>query len=120
MLVEKTAKRLGITAKELIRQFEVDVFGPTEPPRLKGWEKRRMRKKIEGWIEECNLDMYVDKDQMWRDLIMIRGHSADCLPLAMIHMITGWELFIAAEDAMTPDEISAFRAIFNPEAKKDV
>lgn len=83
--------------------------------RLKGWEKRRMREKIERWIEECNLDMYVDKDQMWQDLIMIRGHSADCLPLAMHNMATGWELFApAAEVLLSDEESSLFQSMFNP------
>jgi hypothetical protein len=81
--------------------------------RLKGWERRRMRERIERWLEECQLDMCVDKDQMWRDMIMIRGHSADCLPIAMINMVTGWELFVHADGALGEQETSLFNSMFN-------
>jgi len=71
-----------------------------------------MREKIERWLEECQLDMYVDKDQMWQDTIIIRGHCADCLPIAMIHMITGWEPFVHAEEMLGQEETALFYAIF--------
>lgn len=86
--------------------------------RLKGWEKRRMREKIERWLEECQLDMYVDKDQMWKDFIMIRGHSADCLPIAMIHMVTGWEPFVHADELLGEEETALFYSMFNPPIEK--
>lgn len=97
---------------------EEDAKRASRMLRLKGWDKRRMREKIELWIGENNLDMYVDRDQMWQDLIIIRGHSADCPPVAMIHMATGWELFVHSEGALCEEWISSFRAIFNLNAKE--
>ena len=86
--------------------------------RLKGWEKRRMREKIERWLEECQLDMYVDRDQMWKDFIMIRGHSADCLPIAMIHMVTGWEPFVHADELLGEEETALFYLMFHEQEEK--
>lgn len=104
------------TAKKTPKNMsaEEEIKRAYQTLRLKGWEKRRMREKIERWIEECNLDMYVDKDQMWQDLIVIRGHSADCLPLAMHNMVSGWELFIHADQALSEEESSLFKSMFNP------
>ena len=99
--------------KSATKQPEIDK--ETEGKlRLKGWEKRRMREKIEHWLEECQLDMYVDKDQMWKDLIMIRGCSADYLPVAMISMVTGWELFVPADEMLGEEETALFKSMFNP------
>lgn len=102
-----------MTKKRTAKQPEIDK--ETERKlRLKGWEKRRMREKLERWIEGCQLDMYVDKDQMWKDTIIIRGHSADCLPIAMISMVTGWELFVPADEMLGEEETALFKSMFNP------
>jgi hypothetical protein len=63
---------------------------------LKMVEKRKqhLRELIETWLEQVKLDHYVDESQMWEDMIVIRPHSVDSLPLVLLSMLTGWELFV--------------------------
>lgn len=80
---------------------------------LRGAEKRKLKKKIENWIEECNFDYYVDEKQMWKDRVMILCHGPDGLPMQLSEMVTGWEIFVYGTEALSKSEMSSFRRHLN-------
>jgi hypothetical protein len=108
----KELVRLWKAATKLVPEKEREKWAEKEM-RLRGREKKLMKERIMDWIEECQLDYYVDEEQMWKDHIVVRCHSSDGLPMEVANMLTGWEVFVFGTEMLSEEELKSFHHHLN-------